>query len=134
MKMAALACGLLSPEYEMLRDFLFNLSNSGRQISDRVDVIVSLDHSNSLSEFAGKIDIGIEIVDNEEEFLGRTTDPGNREGLSDGYYIRITGDTGLYAAKWDGRCMMDWKYYGSIEKLFHGLKAEADLEMCVLGE
>jgi hypothetical protein len=134
MKMAALACGLLSPEYEMLRDFLFNISNSGLQISDRVDVIVSLDHSNSLSEFAGQINIGIDIVDNEEDFMDRTTDPDNSEGLSNGYYIRITGEAGLYAAKWGGQCMMNWKYYGGIEKLFHALKAEADLEMCVLGE
>ena len=132
--MAALACGLLSPEYEMLRDFLFNVSNSGLQISDRVDVIVSLDHSNSLSEFAGQINIGIEIVDNEGDFLSRTTDPINSEGLADGYYIRVTGESGLYAAKWDGQCVMNWRYYGSIEKLFHALKAEADLEMCVLGE
>ena len=30
--------------------------------------------------------------------------------------------------------MMNWKYYGAVEKLFHTLKVEAELEMCVLGE
>ncbi|MEP5505703.1 MAG: hypothetical protein ABJZ54_06580 [Luteolibacter sp.] len=134
MKMAALACGLLSTEYEVLREFLFNIANSGRQISDRVDVIVSIDHSNSLSEFTEQIGIGIEILDDEDDFIQRTTDPCNPEGLSDGYYIRIAGEAGLYAAKWDGNRLMNWKYYGSIEKQFHGLKSEADLEMCVLGE
>lgn len=131
-KITALACGLLSDELDDLRQFLFNLSNSGYKIAEIMDVIREIEESGSFSELAKRLGRTIDIIDDEALMIQHTQDPGNPDGLTNGFFIRTIGDSGMCAIKWGGDSAMDWKYYGRLEKMFQELKTDAEDEMVVL--
>lgn len=131
-KITALACGLLSDDLEDLRQFLFNLSNSGYKIAEVMDVIREIEESGFFSELAKRLGLTIDIIDDEALMMQHTQDPDNPNGLTNGFFIRTIGDNGMCAIKWGGDSAMDWKYYGRLEKMFQELKTAAEDEMVVL--